>query len=493
MRRRERRGFWFGLAVVILKPLLTLFTRRDWRGAEHIPAEGPCIIAVNHISHIDPLTFAHFVHDHGRIPRFLVKQELFRVPFVGRLLAGAGQLPVQRRSRDAIQAVQAGVDALASGKVVAIYPEGTITRDPQLWPMLAKTGVARLALATGAPVIPVAQWGAHEVLWPYTKRPALVPPRTVRYLAGPPVNLSAYDGRPLTAEVLRAATDDIMARIRGQLGDLRGQAPPAAVHDPRGTDMAPPPPPTAAVGVTRAPPYWAPARGAPRSPWCSPTPARAVTPVGPPLRAGRADRGPPREPRLPAGHPPARPAVRPPRDVAGRWTGPSSSSSRSRHRRCARTSSPGHRCCRREAVLVSLMKGVELGTSKRMSEVIREVADVPAERVAVVSGPNLAKEIVRQPAHGDRGRVQRRCTAERVQTACHAPLLPAVHEHRRGRLRARRRGQERHRAGRRHGRGHGLRRQHPGVPDHPRPGRDRPARRGDGRRPADVLRARRSR
>ena len=230
-RRNERRGFWFGFAVVVLKPLLLAFTRRDWRGTEHIPPQGPCILAVNHISHVDPLTFAHYVYDNGRIPRFLVKKELFGVPFVGRLLKGAGQLPVHRRTRDAGLAVQAGIDALSAGECVTVYPEGTITRDPDLWPMLARTGVARLALATGAPVIPIGQWGAQDVLWPYTKKPHLVPPRTVRYLAGPPVDLSAYAGAEMTVEVLRSATDDIMRAVRDQVAVLRGEHPPEEFFD----------------------------------------------------------------------------------------------------------------------------------------------------------------------------------------------------------------------------------------------------------------------
>lgn len=242
-RRRERRGFWFGFAVVVLKPLLVTFVRRDWRGQEQIPAEGPCIVAANHISHVDPLTFAWFVYERGRIPRFLIKKELFGVPFVGRLLRGAGQLPVYRRTTDAVQAVQAGVDAINAGKVVTIYPEGTITRDPRMWPMLAKTGVARLALATGAPVIPVAQWGAQDVLWPYTKTPHLLPRRTVHYLAGPPVDLADLAGREQDVEVLREATDRIMAAIRAQLAELREEPAPVDVVDPRGGELGPPPPP----------------------------------------------------------------------------------------------------------------------------------------------------------------------------------------------------------------------------------------------------------
>lgn len=242
-RRSERRGFWFGLAVAVVEPTLLACTRRDWAGQEHIPASGPAIIAANHLSHIDPLAFAHFVYASGRIPRFLIKRELFDVPFLGQLLRGAGQVPVQRRTQDANHAVAAGIAALQEGRCLAIYPEGTITRDPQLWPMRARTGVARLALATGAPVVPVGQWGAQQVLWPYTRRPHLLARHTTLYRAGPPVDLSAYAGAPLSPEVLHAVTDDVMRAITEQVALLRGESPPARVHDPDRDGREPPAPP----------------------------------------------------------------------------------------------------------------------------------------------------------------------------------------------------------------------------------------------------------
>jgi hypothetical protein len=114
---------------------------------------------------------------------------------------------------------------------VIFYPEATVTRDPDLWPMVAKTGVARLALATGAPVIPVAQWGAQRIL-PYgSHRPHLFPRTTVQVLAGPPVDLSAFDGQPLSPKVLRDATDLIMKDITGQLARIRGETAPAKLYD----------------------------------------------------------------------------------------------------------------------------------------------------------------------------------------------------------------------------------------------------------------------
>ncbi|MFJ8739194.1 lysophospholipid acyltransferase family protein [Embleya sp. NPDC127516] len=226
---RRRIGFWYRLAVVVIKPLLLLFTKRDWRGTENIPTSGGFVTAVNHISYVDPLTYAHYQYDSGRVPRFLAKSGLFKIPFVGRVLAGAGQIPVYRDSADAALAFRAAVEAVEKGECVAVYPEGTITRDKELWPMPGKTGAARIALTTGAPVIPVAQWGAHELLPPYGKRPRLLPRKTMHVLAGPPVDLDEFRGRELTADVLRGATDRIMEAVTELLAKLREEpAPPNA-------------------------------------------------------------------------------------------------------------------------------------------------------------------------------------------------------------------------------------------------------------------------
>lgn len=234
--RRLRLGPWYRFAVVLLKPLLRLFTRRHWRGAEHVPREGGVIIAANHISHVDPLTLADYLlHATHRIPRFLAKDTLFRGNgLVGRTMRGAKQIPVYRRTADASLALRDAVAALDGGECVAIYPEGTVSRDPEKWPMLAKTGVARLALLSGAPVVPVAQWGAQDILDSYRSSGLhLLPPKRIEVVAGPPVDLSAYAGLELTADVLRAATADIMRAITVLVEQLRGEPAPAHVHDPR--------------------------------------------------------------------------------------------------------------------------------------------------------------------------------------------------------------------------------------------------------------------
>jgi 1-acyl-sn-glycerol-3-phosphate acyltransferase len=230
-------GPWMRLAVLVLKPTLTVLTTRDWHGMEHIPRTGGVIVCPNHVSYTDPLTFAHFIYDAGRAPRFLAKAALFEIPLIGRLLRGAAQIPVLRASQDASMAFSAAVDAVERGECVCIYPEGTVTRDPRLWPMVGKTGAARVALATGAPVIPVAQWGPQEILPPYHKVPRILTRHRIRIVAGPPVDLSEYADRELSTAVLRAATEKIMSAITTLLAELRNEPTPLERYDPRATDL----------------------------------------------------------------------------------------------------------------------------------------------------------------------------------------------------------------------------------------------------------------
>ncbi|MFI9205970.1 lysophospholipid acyltransferase family protein [Streptomyces sp. NPDC053048] len=230
---RRRIGFWYRFTAVLAKPPLVVLFKRDWRGMEHIPADGGFITAVNHNSYLDPLSYAHFQYNTGRVPRFLAKAGLFKGSFVGAILRGTGQIPVYRESADAATAFRAAVDAINRGECVAFYPEGTLTRDPDMWPMEGKTGAARVALLTKAPVVPVAQWGANEAMPPYAKQNKLrlFPRKTLKVLAGPPVDLSAYYGKEPTAEVLREVTDLIMRAITDLLAELRGEPAPAEPYN----------------------------------------------------------------------------------------------------------------------------------------------------------------------------------------------------------------------------------------------------------------------
>jgi 1-acyl-sn-glycerol-3-phosphate acyltransferase len=230
--RRGPMGFWYRFAVLLIKPALLVFTRRNWSGQENIPRTGPVIIAVNHISYADPFMVAHYVYDARRLPRFLAKIELFRTGLVGRVVRGAGQIPVYRYTADASAALAAAVEALERGECVVIYPEGTVTKDPRYWPMRAKTGIARLVTATSAPVVPVGQWGAQEV-YGRDKKLRLLPRKTISLRAGRELDLSRYRDQEPTAERLRECTDEIMTAVRGLVGELRGEIPPADVFDPR--------------------------------------------------------------------------------------------------------------------------------------------------------------------------------------------------------------------------------------------------------------------
>ncbi|WP_018544721.1 lysophospholipid acyltransferase family protein [Streptomyces sp. LaPpAH-108] len=230
---RRRIGFWYRFAAVICKPPLAVLIKRDWRGMEHIPAEGGFITAVNHNSHVDPFAYAHYQYNTGRVPRFLAKSGLFKKGFVGAAMRGTGQIPVYRESTDALSAFRAAIDAVERGECVAFYPEGTLTRDPDGWPMTAKTGAARVALQTKCPVVPVAQWGCNELLPPYAKKPNLFPRKTHHVLAGPPVDLSRFYDREMTADLLKEATEVIMAAVTRQLEEIRGEKAPATPYDPR--------------------------------------------------------------------------------------------------------------------------------------------------------------------------------------------------------------------------------------------------------------------
>lgn len=232
-RSRDPLPFAYRAVVAILRPLLMVLTRRDWHGAENLPREGGFVATPNHLSYTDPLIFAHFMLDNGRPAFFLGKEGVFRVPVVGAILRAAQQIPVYRNTGKAADAFRAAVAAVQEGKAVGVYPEGTLTRDPDLWPMVGKTGAARIALATRCPVIPVAQWGPQELLMPYSKKLRLLPRKTMHVTAGAPVDLSDLYDQPVTSTLLREATSRIMAALTVQLEQIRGEQAPTERFDSR--------------------------------------------------------------------------------------------------------------------------------------------------------------------------------------------------------------------------------------------------------------------
>lgn len=222
-----RLGVGYRAAEALLWPWLMALTRRDWHGQEHLGAHGQgIVVSPNHISFFDPLVMAHFLNDSGRPPRFMGKQAVFDVPVVGQILRGAGQIPVARDT-DPHRALAAAEAAIMAGECVVMYPEGTITRDPDTWPMSGRTGALRLALETGAPLIPVAQWGANKVMAPYSKQFRLLPPKVMQVTAGPAVDIDDLRDRPITRALLEQGTDRLMDAITALLADVRGERPPA--------------------------------------------------------------------------------------------------------------------------------------------------------------------------------------------------------------------------------------------------------------------------
>jgi len=227
----------FTLWAGIIIPTVKLFVRRDWRGVENIPKSGPAIIASNHLSYADPVLLAQFLFLNGRAPRFLGKRSVFEVPVIGKILLAAGQIPVDRESKDATKALEFAIAVVKAGHLIGIYPEGTLTRDDHGWPMVAKTGIARLAILTQTPVIPVAAWGPQEVLPTYGKIPHLFPRTTVIHHAGPPIDMSPWYGKSDDQHALIEATALIMRTITLMLEQIRGEVSPTNPFDPHTSDL----------------------------------------------------------------------------------------------------------------------------------------------------------------------------------------------------------------------------------------------------------------
>jgi len=228
----ERLGAWWQLTYGVLYCPVSALCRLRYSDGDRLPRSGPVIIAANHVSHADPLLLAKFILDSGRAPRFLAKDSLFRGRVLGRALRGMGHIAVERSSIDAQQSLGPAIAALRAGRVVVMYPEGTVTRDPQGWPMAARLGTARLAIACPeVPVIPIAQWGVQESIDFYRKRVKLWPRPRHRIAVGQPVDLSAFRDEAPSATTLMRMTDVIMGDVRELVAQLRGvEAPTGAFY-----------------------------------------------------------------------------------------------------------------------------------------------------------------------------------------------------------------------------------------------------------------------
>ena len=372
--------------------------RSRYRHLDRLPQDGPAIVVTNHVSHVDPFLVAKMIIDGARRPRFLAKDTIFDVFAVGAAMRSMGHIPVKRGTADARQSFAAAVEALHDGGMIVLHPEGTVTRDPDGWPMAGKTGAARLALLApgraGHPGRAVGRAGADRPV--PQEGPARSRGRGTSCRSAMPIDLSEFRGRRPTRATLREVTDVIMRRLR----ERRRRTARRAGADRRAVRLE--------TRRRERPPSSAPGRGGRRSRRCSPTPGR--TP-----RCGPGVPNSPRGSRPNARNPDYLPGIDLPASVT-RHARRGGCAGRCRTRRVRRavavaageSRAGGATLLPADAVLVSLMKGVELGTAKRMSEVIAEVTGAPADRIVVVSGPNLAREIAERAADGNGGRLRRR-------------------------------------------------------------------------------------
>jgi 1-acyl-sn-glycerol-3-phosphate acyltransferase len=218
----------------LLVPLLSLLFKLEIEDGRKLPRDGAYVLAPNHMSEIDPLVVALAVWRLGRAPRFMAKESLFRVPVLGWVLRATGMVPVARATSAAAAraTLEASQTLVQHGRGVIVYPEGSLTREPNLWPMRGKTGAVRLALAGGIPVIPMAHWGSQQVLPRYGKLKLWPLRRRVRVIVGDPVDLSPFVGGASSQTTLIEATDVVMADISGLLSGLRGEPAPAQRWNP---------------------------------------------------------------------------------------------------------------------------------------------------------------------------------------------------------------------------------------------------------------------
>ncbi|MFZ9744528.1 MAG: lysophospholipid acyltransferase family protein [Aquiluna sp.] len=227
---KRENNLLFVLVAIILAPLLRLTMRIKTEGVEKLP-KGGYVLVGNHLSYLDPLAFAYSVYLHmKRVPHYLAKASLFKVPILGFLLPKVGQIPVFRGGKSNEEPLRAAKEFIKAGQVVVVFPEGTLTRDPELWPMRGKSGAIRMAAELGVPIVPAAHWGVHKVLGNYNLRFRPNPFHLVKVKIGDPIQLSI--GTNPTTEQVNQATEMVMNKVAALVGEMRGETPPAKLWDP---------------------------------------------------------------------------------------------------------------------------------------------------------------------------------------------------------------------------------------------------------------------
>ncbi len=215
------------LLANILRPFVRLLYKIEVTGTENLPKTGGYVLAANHVTTLDALAVAYMMYFRlHRAPHFLAKEGLFRTPIVGPVLLACGQIPVFRSGRNNTDPMQSAYDVLNAGHIIGIFPEGTLTREPNQWPMRARTGAIRLSLETGVPIIPVGQWGTEAVMETYSSKIRPKPWHKVRIVIGKPISMDPYKDKKMSTEDLVELSDQVMVEITNLVEELRGEKAP---------------------------------------------------------------------------------------------------------------------------------------------------------------------------------------------------------------------------------------------------------------------------
>lgn len=223
--------FW--LFALFALPIMGAMVKFRFHDREKMPQTGAVVITPNHYSNIDPVVIGVATWYLGRLPRFMAKASILKVPVLGWILRKSGQIPVERGgSTRSSAALMAAKELVTKERAVIVYPEGSLTRDPDIWPMRGKSGAVRLALELGIPIVPVAHWGTQNLMARYSKKINVFPRHTIDVKVGDPVDLSEFKDKPLDNKTLTAATTKVMDAITALLEDLRGEKAPATRWNP---------------------------------------------------------------------------------------------------------------------------------------------------------------------------------------------------------------------------------------------------------------------
>ena len=228
----DERSIAFRSVAAVTLPVFATMTDIRVRNPEALPAEGPFVLAPNHYSEIDPVIMGIATWKSGRAPHFMAKASLWKIPVVKGILNALNQIPVERNRSSASSApLEAAQKIIENQAPVIVYPEGSLTRDPELWPMRGKSGAVRLAKTAGIPLIPAAHWGTHRLLPRYARMVRPIPRKRIDVVFGDPIDLSDVTNVSSQSQVA-AATDRLMASIANLVGELRGLEPPRERWNP---------------------------------------------------------------------------------------------------------------------------------------------------------------------------------------------------------------------------------------------------------------------